>query len=106
LEQVYRQGHVFVLPTISDGFAITQLEAMAHGVPVVATPCCGEVVSHGVDGFVVPPRDAGALAQTFKRYLAEPSLLPAQRRAALEKSKQFTLERLTANLAALEAAFV
>jgi len=98
----YRRSHLFVLPTLSDGFAITQLEAMAHGVPVIATPCCGEVVSHGVDGFVVPPRDAGALAQTFQRYLSEPALLPEQRRAALEKSRQFTLGRLAANLEALE----
>jgi len=34
----YRQSDVFVLPTISDGFALTQLEAMAHGLPVIATP--------------------------------------------------------------------
>ncbi len=102
----YRRSHLFVLPTLSDGFAITQLEAMAHGVPVIATTCCGEVVSHGMDGFVVPPSDAAALVQAFQRYLLEPALLPEQRKAALEKSKQFTLGRLTANLEALEAAFV
>jgi glycosyltransferase involved in cell wall biosynthesis len=100
----YRRSHLFVLPTISDGFAITQLEAMAHALPVIATPCCGEVVSDGADGFIVPPRDAGALARTFRRYLAEPDLLKAQRKAALEKSGQFTLERLAENLLNLEVA--
>lgn len=98
----YRQSHLFVLPTLSDGFAITQLEAMAHGLPVVTTPRCGEVVSDGVDGFIVPPRDAEALVRTFQRYLAEPELLKVQRAAALIKARQFTLERLAENLLGLE----
>jgi len=98
----YRQSDVFVLPTLSDGFALTQLEAMAHGLPVVATPNCGAVVTDGADGFIVPPRDAEALAQTFRRYLAQPELLAAQSAAAWEKSRQFTLNRLAENLAQLE----
>ena len=98
----YRKADLFVLPTLSDGFAITQLEAMSHGLPVITTPCCGEVVSDGVDGFIVPPRDAEVLAKTFGRYLAEPGLLTSQRQAALVKAQQFTLERLAANLLRME----
>ena len=98
----YRKSHVFVLPTLSDGFAITQLEAMAHGLPVITTPCCGEVVSEGMDGFIVPPRNPDALVMALQRYLSEPGLLQAQRRAALEKSKQFTLGRLAENLHRVE----
>ena len=94
----YCKADLFVLPTLSDGFAITQLEAMAHGLPVIATPCCGQIVSDGVDGFVVPPRDAGALAGTIRRYFTEPDLLSAQWEAALAKSRQFTLETLGENL--------
>ena len=102
----YRKAVVFVLPTLSDGFAITQLEAMSHGLPVITTPCCGEVVSDGVDGFIVPPRDTDALAKTFLRYLSEPDLLQEQRRAALEKSKQFTLEHLATKLLSLESSLL
>ena len=98
----YRQSHVFVLPTLSDGFAITQLEAMAYGLPVITTPCCGDVVSDGVDGFLAPPRDAGALVRAFHRYLAQPGLLPAQSAAALVKARQFNLGRLAENLVRLE----
>ena len=99
----YRRSHLFVLPTLSDGFAITQLEAMVHGLPVIATSCCGEVVSDGVDGFVVPPRDAGALARTFRRYLGQTDLLASQSEAALMKAGQFTLSQLSENLMKLEA---
>jgi len=99
----YRQCDVFVLPTLSDGFAITQLEAMAYGLPVVTTPCCGDVVSEGVDGFIIPPRDADAVARTLQRYVTEPALLKTQQTAALVKAKQFTLARLARNLESLEA---
>jgi glycosyltransferase involved in cell wall biosynthesis len=98
----YRQSDVFVLPTLSDGFAITQLEAMSYGLPVVATPCCGAVVSDGQDGFIVPSRDTDTLAKTLQRYITDPELLRHQRAAALVKVKQFSLNHLAANLRSLE----
>jgi glycosyltransferase involved in cell wall biosynthesis len=98
----YQQSDVFILPTLSDGFAITQLEAMSYGLPVVATPCCGAVVSDGMDGFIVPPRNADALAEVLQRYLAEPELIKNQRNATQLKVKQFTLNHLASNLRSLE----
>jgi glycosyltransferase involved in cell wall biosynthesis len=98
----YRQSDVFVLPTLSDGFAITQLEAMSYGLPVVATPCCGAVVSDGVDGFIVPSSEGEALAKLLRRYLAERGLREQQSNAALVKARQFTLDRLALNLRSLE----
>src|SRR5205807_774852 len=38
----FRAADVFILPTLSDGFAITQLEAQAHGLPIMASRCCGD----------------------------------------------------------------
>jgi glycosyltransferase involved in cell wall biosynthesis len=70
----YRQSDVFVLPTLSDGFALTQLEALAHGVPVIATPNCGRVVTEGETGFIVPARDACALADAILRFVHAPGL--------------------------------
>lgn len=99
----YLQSDVFVLPTLSDGFALTQLEAMTHGLPVVTTPCCGEVVSDGQDGFIVPPRDAAALARALQHYLTDPGLLPAHSADALARAGQFTSARLAENLRQLEA---
>jgi glycosyltransferase involved in cell wall biosynthesis len=99
----YQQSDVFVLPTLSDGFAITQIEAMANGLPVIATPHCGQVVGNGVDGFIVPARDASALAAACLRYVSEPGLLESQSAAALQKAGQFSLGHLADNLKRLEA---
>jgi glycosyltransferase involved in cell wall biosynthesis len=99
----YQQADIFVLPTLSDGFALTQIEAMAHGLPVIATPNCGEVVTDGADGFIVPPRDAISLAKAVHRYLVEPELLIVHRVAALKKSEQFKLGHLVEKILSLEA---
>ncbi len=91
LGEVYRKGHAFVLPTLSDGFAITQLEAMSHGLPVVVTPNCGRVVQDGVNGFIVPPRDGVALAKAISRLDADRKLLLEMSRRALETIKCYDL---------------
>jgi glycosyltransferase involved in cell wall biosynthesis len=94
----YRRADVFVLPTLSDGFAITQLEAMAHGLPVIATPRCGEVVTDGVDGWIVPAGDSGALAEAILTLANDRSRLAEMGSAALRKSRRFTIQRLAACL--------
>ncbi|MCE9589816.1 MAG: glycosyltransferase family 4 protein [Planctomycetes bacterium] len=93
IEAVYRAADVFVLPTLSDGFAITQLEAMAQGLPVIATPNCGRVVEDGVDGLIVPAGDAESLARAVAGLDQDRALLSEMSRRAIEKSRQFTLER-------------
>jgi glycosyltransferase involved in cell wall biosynthesis len=69
-EELYDSATAFVLPTLSDGFALTQLEALAHGLPVIATPNCGRVVEDGKTGFIVPPRDPQALADAILKFAA------------------------------------
>lgn len=91
LGEVYRQAHVFVLPTISDGFAVTQLEAMARGLPVVTTPNCGRVVADGVDGFIVPARDGKALADALARLNNDRALLREMSRNALTTVRKYDL---------------
>jgi len=87
----YRQAHLFVLPTLSDGFAVTQLEAMAHGLPVVTTPNCGNVVTEGVDGFIVPARDSQALADAISRLDADRPLLRAMSANTLSTAAKYDL---------------
>jgi glycosyltransferase involved in cell wall biosynthesis len=90
---IYRQSDVFVLPTLSDGFALTQLEAMANGLPVIATPNCGRVVNDGRNGFIVPAADAPALAEAILKFVTEPGLAQTMRPHCLATAREFSLER-------------
>jgi len=72
MADVYRAGDVFVLPTLFEGSAIAIYEAMACGLPVVTTPNAGSVVRDGVDGFIVPIRDAAALADRIRQLADDP----------------------------------
>jgi glycosyltransferase involved in cell wall biosynthesis len=87
----YRRAHVFALPTLTDGFAITQLEAMAHGLPVVTTPNCGNVVTDGVDGFIIPARDSQALADAIARLDADRPMLRAMSANSLLSIQKYDL---------------
>jgi glycosyltransferase involved in cell wall biosynthesis len=98
--ELYAQSDVFVLPTLSDGFALTQIEAMSFGLPVVATPNCGDVVTDGVDGLIVPPADSDALARAIAALAADRSRVSDMSRHALVKSKQFTVEAFAARVEA------
>lgn len=98
----YRAADLFVLPTLSDGFAITQLEAMSFGLPVITTPNCGEVVSDGHDGVIVPSGDPMALAEALQLILQDPEALREMAHQASLKAACFGLDRLSTNLLALE----
>lgn len=106
LSRAYGEADVFTLPTLSDGFGLTQLEAMAHGLPVAATPNCGRVVTDGEDGLIVPAGNAEALAAAFAELARDRSRLAAMSRAARAKAGQFSLERLGGQLRALEGALL
>jgi N-acetyl-alpha-D-glucosaminyl L-malate synthase BshA len=71
-----RDASVFVLPSASEGFGLAVLEAMAAGLPVVATDAGGlpEVVEHGVEGFLHPVGDVDGMAGSVARLLREPAL--------------------------------
>ena len=74
LPQVYGAMDVMALTSLNEGSPVSLIEAMAAGLPVVATDVGGvpDVVADGQTGFLVPPRDPGALADTLGRCLALP----------------------------------
>jgi starch synthase len=74
LAEQYSQASVVVLPSIEEGLALVQAQAMACGVPVIATSNTGaeDLFTDGVEGFIVPIRDPAAIAEKLV-YLHENS---------------------------------
>jgi len=88
---------ILVLPSHTEGFGLALVEAMAAGLPVIATSvgALPEVVTEGENGLLIPPRDAGALAGALERLLSDPAL--AQRLGANARThvrEHFSLDRL------------
>jgi len=75
--QFYKDADVFLFPTFSDGFGLTQLEAQAWKLPVITTRFCGEVVEHGRNGWILPEIRPQSIAQMLRECLRDPARLQA-----------------------------
>ena len=71
----YRDADVFIFPTLSDGFGLTQLEAQSWKLPVIASRCCGEVVRDGFNGVILEEVSGRAIADALLRLLRSPEML-------------------------------
>lgn len=101
--ELYRAMDVFALSSLWEGGPITLLEAMASGVPVVATPVgfVPEVLQDGKNGFIVPIRDPEELAEALWKVHEDPFTAEAAAQAGRETvrdrySHQFLAERVMA----------
>jgi glycosyltransferase involved in cell wall biosynthesis len=91
----YRESSVFVFPSVTEGLAQVLLEAMASGLPVIASERsgAGDCVAEGKEGFVVPTHDADALADAILWCYQHPAETYAMGRAARTRiENEFTLE--------------
>ena len=68
LVEKLRQAHILVVPSSYEGFGIVYLEGMSFGLPAIGTTAgaAGEIISDGVDGFLIPPGDPDLLANRLK----------------------------------------
>jgi glycosyltransferase involved in cell wall biosynthesis len=88
--QFYRDADIFLFPTFSDGFGLTQLEAQAYRLPIIATQFCGEVVKDGVTGWLLTELTPSGIASVIERCLVKPTRLQEFSENALPK--RFGLE--------------
>lgn len=101
----FADASVFVLPSYyREGLPRTILEAMACGKPVITTdtPGCRDAVTQGENGFVVPPRDAPALADAMVRFIENPELVTRMGARARETAcRRFDVTAVNAHLLAV-----
>ncbi len=98
--EYYRAADIFLFPTYSDGFGLTQLEAQSWKLPVIASRFCGTVVRDGVNGWILPEVDGVAIGTALERCLRDPGVLARFSRAAVS-DEEFSLDQLAGRLLAL-----
>jgi glycosyltransferase involved in cell wall biosynthesis len=87
---LYRESDVFVFPTLLEGMPLVVLEAMACGLPVITTANGpGDIVRDGVDGFIVPARDADVISERLERLYRDPELRATMGRNASARAREF-----------------
>jgi starch synthase len=90
LHRWYQQGSIFVMPSLHESGVLAIHEALASGLPVIATPNCGSVVRDGVDGFIVPIRDIEALKEKILLLYQNRQLREEMGRRARQRAEEFT----------------
>ena len=98
------EADIFVLPSFAEGVPVVLMEAMATGLPVVATAVGGvtELVQDGVSGVIVPPGDVKALVRALDGLFADPKMGAAMgKNGALKVAAEFDSQREAVKLAEL-----
>jgi starch synthase len=103
LSAEYRKADVLVFPALRDGFGLVLVEAMAHGLPVIASTSCAapDVIRNGVEGLIVPPSDPIRLREAIQTCLDQPHLVAAMAEAAYRLSRRLTWEQYHLQVLAL-----
>lgn len=93
----FANASLFVLPSYVEGMPMALLEAMSWGLPTIATAVGGvpEVITHEVNGLLIPPGDTAALTAAISRLMSDPSL----RRRLGEAARATVAERFSLDTA-------
>lgn len=90
---LYRGASVFVYPSRYEGFGLPPLEAMACGVPVVASNAASVIEVVGSAGYLLPPDDTRAFGAAILTCVVEPTVADNLRARGLEQAKKFSWEK-------------
>lgn len=107
LNQYYSLASVLVFPSLVEGFGLVLTEAMACGIPVITTPNTAgpDIITDGIEGFIVPIRDVEALEEKLEWCYRHPTELAEMGRAARKRAEQLTWQlyrqRLVAKVSSL-----
>jgi glycosyltransferase involved in cell wall biosynthesis len=93
VQEEYAKADVYVLPSLAEGSAEATYEALAMGLPAITTVASGSVVRHRQEGFIVPERDATALAAAIEQVVENRPLRSRMSAAARKRACEYTLER-------------
>lgn len=97
IEKYYGAADLFVLPSIREGLPNALLEAMASGLPCIASKLTGvtdTMIEDGVNGLLIPPGDRGALERALQRLVQEPKCAQDMgRRARQTVEERYTMRR-------------
>ncbi|MGL5061829.1 MAG: glycosyltransferase family 4 protein [Microcoleus sp.] len=107
LPKLLRGHHIKLFPTLSEGFSVALMDAIACGLAPVTTTTPGpmEVVRDGDNGILVPPRDSEAIEQALERLIVDRSYLEKLRRHAYATAQNYSWQRIARdNLTLYEAA--
>jgi glycosyltransferase involved in cell wall biosynthesis len=90
LSGIYSQGSVLVLPSVQEAFGMVQAQAMACGLPVIATTNTGapNLFSDGIEGFIVPARNSLAIRNQIKWMIDHPNERAQMGNAAMRRIKE------------------
>ena len=99
------QAHVFVFPSIVEGFGMVITEALSAGLPVITTPhtAGADILTEGVDGFVAPIRSPDALAERMTRLAEDEGRRHAMANAARAAASRMSWTRYERQIADLVA---
>ncbi len=100
VEHYYSQADVFILPTHSDGFAITLLEAASLNLPIISSRNCGQVVQHMENGLLLDAVSPEAICKAVRHLLTNPTEL-ARMSKIQSQCKPRTIDELGNELASL-----
>lgn len=92
----YNSLTVYVQPSVTEGFGITALEAMAYGRPVIVSEGAGvsELIKDGREGFVIPIRDPVAITNRIQYFYNNPGEILRMGRNARKKAQQYTWSKI------------